>query len=590
MASNKETRNLKLHPMAIYTFIKAQAGTLAKALSESVMNSLDAFSNQVNIGLTETGYVIEDDGMGFNSTQEIYSWFETLGWPHDELPGNHRQWGKFGLGRAQQWAYASNVWHSNGFLMTVDIRKKGLDYELTDVEPRKGTKITGTFYKPLDFAEIQRVERELRDLVRYVTPMVTFNGSIINKDPALEEWTFVTDDAYVRVDEKSHQASIYNGGILVNHFQKRRFDFAGVVVTKPNAMLHLNVARNEILEAECEAWPRIRKTLPKMEDSGTASKAKKLTAKELRRLTERLVSQVHSGVLKLEEAMTELPSLVTTVYGRSVPFYDLGRAGCYRPVVFVPKGDEFGKRLSQLRNALVLSTETLDLWGCKTPEAFRDLLIAQGKQDHGRRFDAKAMCTHPWTCDAKALFPSMAGERTELPVNKLTPREKAVCIALNCNARYLTKELFPLLEAAGITLREHAQYLPIAFGDSPADIAWLSGTGGSLIVRRGDAVREMEGGTTRLLTHIIACLREALKDRLGERTDELLMKLFATTNALGSFTLNAMARFVSECQKRDLALPEKHLVDLGNAGVVSVDKDGSQPATAEVVELARAAA
>lgn len=587
MASNKETRNLKLHPMAIYTFIKAQAGTLAKALSESVMNSLDAFGTHVNITLTDTGYVIEDDGMGFNSTQEIYSWFETLGWPHDELPGNHRQFGKFGLGRAQQWAYASNVWHSNGFLMTVDIQKTGLDYVLTEVSPRKGTKITGTFYKPLDFAEIQRVERELRDLVRYVTPVVVFNGSIINKDPALEEWTFVTDDAYVRVDEKGHQASIYNGGILVNHFQKRRFDFAGIVVTKPDAMLHLNVARNEILEAECEAWPRIRKTLPKMEDSGTASKAKKLTAKEQRILTQRLVSQVKAGVLNLQEAMAELPSLVTTVYGRSVPFYDLGRAGCYSPVVFVPKGDEFGKRLSQLRKALVLNAETLELWDCDTPEAFRDLLIALGKDD-SRLFDAKEMCTHPWTRDAKALFPSMAGERIELPVSKLTPREKAVCIALNCNARYLTKDLPPLLEAVDIKLRGYSQYLPIEFGDSPGQIAWLSDTD-KLIVRRAEAVREMEGGTPRLLTHIIACLREALKERLGERTDEVLMKLFATSGALGQFTLNAMARYVSECQKRDLALPEKHLVHLGIAGVVSSEEDGTQQVTADVVQLPEAA-
>lgn len=588
MASNKETRNLKLHPMAIYTFIKAQAGTLAKALSESVMNSLDAFSTQVNITLTETGYVIEDDGMGFNSTQEIYSWFETLGWPHDELPGNHRQFGKFGLGRAQQWAYASNVWHSNGFLMTVDIQKKGLDYELTEVAPRKGTKITGTFYKPLDFAAIQRVERELRDLVRYVTPMVTFNGAIINKDPALEEWTFVTDDAYVLVDQKSHQASIYNGGILVGHFQKHRFDFAGVVVTKPNAMLQLNVARNEILEAECESWPRIRKTLPKMEDR-TSSKVKKLTAKEQRVLAERLVNQVKSGVLSLADAMMELPTLVTTVLGRSVPYYDLGRAGRYSPVVFVPKGDEFGKRLSQLRRALVLSAETLELWGCKTPEEFRELLIEQGQQDHGRRFDATAMRAHAWTCDAKALFPSMAAERIELPVRKLTPREKAVCIALSSNARYLTKDLLPLLEAAGITLRKHGHYLPIEFGDSPANIAWLSDTG-LLVIRKADAVREMEGGTSRLLTHIVACLREALLDRLGERTDELLMKFFVTTNALGFFTLNAMGRFVSECQKRDLALPEKHLLDLGNAGVASGEEGGSQPTTAEVVELNRAAA
>jgi hypothetical protein len=570
MTNIAEVRNLKLHPMAIYTFIKGQAGSLAKALSESVCNSLDAFATTVKITLTSSGYVVEDDGMGFNSVQEIYSWFETLGWPHDDMPGNHRQWGHYGLGRAQAWAYASNVWHSNQFLMRVDVQKKGLDYELEEVAPRKGTRIAGTFYKPLSFSELKHLENELRGLVKYVGGIVSLNDEVLNTDPASEDWTFETADAFVRIDPKAHQLALYNGGVLVNHFWKGRYRCTGVIVTKAAGMLRLNVARNEVLENECEAWARIRKTLPDMTASKSAdSSKKKLTARELRSLATQLVAQVKAGELSFEKALGQLPSLLTSVYGRSVPYYDLIRTRYACPVVFVPKSDEFGKRLSQLRLATTISLESLQTWGCTTVDEFRDLVIASsngaGVRLGGTALDAEALRAVPWTDEPKARFASLAADRLVIPFNMLTEAEKAANVAISSNARYLTKELMPLLEGAGDRLTK-SDYISIEFGDCPAKAAWLSDSN-SLVLRRVDATRELAAGATRLMSHISLCLREAFQEKLGNaRADEVLMQLFTTTQSLGSFTLNTMGRYVTECTKRKLPMPGKHLVQLEAAG------------------------
>ncbi|KWU24738.1 ATP-binding protein [Burkholderia cenocepacia] len=568
MTNIAEVRNLKLHPMAIHTFIKAQAGSLAKALSETVMNSLDAFATTVKVTLMSHGYVVEDDGMGFNSVQEIYSWFETLGWPHDELPGNHRTFGIFGLGRAQAWAYADNTWHSNGFLMRVDVQKKGLDYELEEVEPRKGTKIVGNFYKPLSFAELKQLEQELRELVKYVSGLVSINDEIVNIDPVSEDWTFETDDAYVRIDPKAHNLIVYNGGVLVNQFWKNRYNCTGVIVTKQAGMLRLNVARNEILVNECEAWARIKATLPVMATKSSTPSKTKLSAKELRKRSEELVAQVKADELSFEEALSQLPSLLTSVYGRSVPYYDLVRTRYSCPIAFVPKSDEFGKRLSQLRLATTISTETLDTWGCKTPDEFREMVIASNRSAGLRRgesqIDADALRAVQFTAEPQVLFASLASDRLIMPFNQLTDAEKAACIAMASNARYLTSELLPILEAIGIKLVKSA-YLPIEFGDCPGQTAWLSDSN-TLVLRRSDAAREMAGGATRLLAFISFCLREALKEKVGAQTDEMLMTHFTTTQGLGRFTLNTMGRYVTECQKRGLPMPAKHLVQMEAAG------------------------
>ena len=81
-ATDAERRSFRMDPALLWSVIKSQAGTLAKALLELVMNSIDAGASQVSITLTGTRLKVEDDGRGFQSRTEVTSWFETFGTPH----------------------------------------------------------------------------------------------------------------------------------------------------------------------------------------------------------------------------------------------------------------------------------------------------------------------------------------------------------------------------------------------------------------------------------------------------------------------------------------------------------------------------
>jgi hypothetical protein len=124
MQTNKEKRQLSVHPAIIFDLIKGQAGSLGKAVLECVMNSVDSGSTRVTVDITNRGVNIQDDGRGFQSRKEIEDWFEVFGFPHEE--GDGRIYGKFGIGRGQLWSFCSTIWRTNTFEMSVDIKKSGL--------------------------------------------------------------------------------------------------------------------------------------------------------------------------------------------------------------------------------------------------------------------------------------------------------------------------------------------------------------------------------------------------------------------------------------------------------------------------------
>ena len=56
-----ETLDFRIHPKLLLDVIQRQAGTLAKAILEGVMNGIDAKCKQVKITLTEGKVTIVDD-------------------------------------------------------------------------------------------------------------------------------------------------------------------------------------------------------------------------------------------------------------------------------------------------------------------------------------------------------------------------------------------------------------------------------------------------------------------------------------------------------------------------------------------------
>lgn len=553
-----EIRQLSLHPLAIHTFIKAQAGSLGKALSEAVMNSIDAFASNVDITLNANGFEISDDGKGFQSREEIEAWFETLGFPHDD--GNHRVYGKFGMGRAQMWAFARTTWESTRFVMHVDVKAKGLDYTLDEVSPGiKGTVIKGEFYEPMPFARLTAVEMELENLVKYVPGLITLNGRPISKDPSTEKWDLETKEAWMRFDKSMHSLDVYNGGVLVAHFPRYRFRCTGVVITKPSYTLSLNVARNDILEAECPVWPNVAKHFPK-EEKAAATPARERAP---RRKLEEVAREIKAGIRDLEEAVKDYPELFISVHGRTIALRDLqGRYGLSRPVVITPKGDDFGKRLSKLKRALVVSKETLELFGLSTAAELKALVRgplaaeAATARNGWATNRLNAFDQSIWSDTPETLFADLKSGKNVLATAELDDASKAVQIAWRRNLQLLryamSRQKLP---------SERLQQ--VALGDCPSRLGWL-GAGNELVLRQKEAVAAMNKPFSEFMRYCTEVLHEVFTQDMemseAQGRSELL-KLMTADDSFSRFVISTCASHVRQLRESNLPLPRTRLAD-----------------------------
>src|SRR6266436_3542027 len=71
-----ERRRFRMHAQLLYDVILRQAGSLAKAFLEGVMNSVDAHASYVDLWLNEDRGLLVDDGEGFKNRREVEDWFE----------------------------------------------------------------------------------------------------------------------------------------------------------------------------------------------------------------------------------------------------------------------------------------------------------------------------------------------------------------------------------------------------------------------------------------------------------------------------------------------------------------------------------
>jgi hypothetical protein len=262
-----EERNFTVHPHILYSIIQNQAGTLAKALLEGVMNSIDAGASRISVQLDNEGFSLNDDGRGFQSREEILNWFEQFGTPHEE---GDAIYGRFRMGRGMLMAFAVNTWRTGVFQMDVDIKGRGLDYKLTEKRYAvKGCRVDGKLYESLSQSALDEVVTEFTALVRYAQIPVVLNGRVISKQPELQSWDMVTDDAYIKTT-RTGDLMVYNLGVLVRSYPQWHFGCGGVAVTKES--LEVNFARNDIITHKCKVWRRISEHLKSINLKKIASK------------------------------------------------------------------------------------------------------------------------------------------------------------------------------------------------------------------------------------------------------------------------------------------------------------------------------
>lgn len=409
----QEKRTIQAGSELIFHMIYSQAGSLEKALAEYVMNSADAGATEAALNIDLDGFSFSDDGIGFKSQAEIEGFFETLAFKHTD---GDRQYGRYGLGRAQSWAFCSTKWRTGEFLMDVDVKRKGLDYLLSSNLPRiKGCQIDGTFYEKLLPSDLNNVTRNLEELIRYMPIPVRINGEIVSKNPEAEKWDIETDDAYIKL-RSTGDLAVYNQGVLVKKFSGHQYSTGGVVVSKSN--LTLNVARNDILQAQCKVWPRIRRHLSEI----GAEKTKKNT-----KLKDHERQFLAARFLAGDETYESIKSIkfIPDVKGRMMSLEQLAR---HKSFTIAPEsGSRVGERIMNQKLELVLDPSVVSLFLANSPEEMADRLAK--------------MSLYPHTLNVSRIqlkfskfedFESLISDVHELlDAKKITSREKAALKALS---------------------------------------------------------------------------------------------------------------------------------------------------------------
>jgi hypothetical protein len=363
-----ERRSLKAHADLILQVIKRQAGTLAKAVMEGVMNAIDAGATTIQIQLKPDRLIITDNGKGFDSADHIKDVFEVFGSPHEmneEGISVDAKFGTYRIGRGQLFAFGVNEWKSNTFKMTTDINGLGLAYDLSvGQSPRLGCEITVQLYEKLSMRDVQQTTDEVTKLCRYVIPTLTVNGVNIARDPAGMKWDVVTDDAYIskKVSESRWRygsgLDVYQQGVFVETIPASEYGLEGTIVIKQ--AVQVNFARNQVIRS-CKRWKKIAALL---RDTGTkdAVQKVKLDVHKARSFIQNFVSkdidyQTFRNVQCLPDvrgrmwSMDQLDKLSRSKSSTS-PVY--ANALGHIPVGFGPRNCRDGDRVIQNGKALVL--------------------------------------------------------------------------------------------------------------------------------------------------------------------------------------------------------------------------------------------
>lgn len=402
-----ERRRFKMHPDLLWSIIKSQAGTIEKALTEACMNSIDAGASRCEIQITETGYRVADDGKGFTSKKEIDEFFDTFGTPHKE--GDAR-YGRFRMGRGQLFSFGRSRWYSSDFMMDVDIKAKGLEYDFKeDKRVVRGCVIQGTWYKPLTSAELIEITHSLAKLVAWAEIPIIINGKQVNKLPSQKKWQIETDEAYIDIKETGDLA-VYNQGVLVNRYWSGRFGVSGLVVSK--RPLNVNFARNDILVSECAVWKAIKKEL----DKANKEKVTKASLSDAER--DGLAMSFLRGEMDYREVRSA--TLLLDAKKRRKRLSELENA---KFLTCPGESDRLAiaEKIHESKAAYVLDKETLDRFDVKTVQELIGLIKDRVKGTWFENYYANLQ-----EIDFQSLAQNFTGEHDFLDPKKLSPHQKAL--------------------------------------------------------------------------------------------------------------------------------------------------------------------
>ena len=496
---NAEKRTFGMHPNLLFDVILRQAGSLEKAILEGVMNAIDANATKCEITLSPHQFIIEDDGRGIQTKKEIEEFFETFGTPHED---GDAVYGRFRMGRGQMMAYGRNIWRSRQFEMDVDIKKHGLDYQLTEHnEILEGTTITTKLYTAIAPSELQHIKTQLKKFIAYAQIPVFLNGEQFSTPPQHEKWDFEDEFAYYKLTSDRNLLSVYNLGVLVSSNSASYYGMGGTVVSKK--ALEVNFARNDV-QSSCPIFTRI-KAFVKRQTTNKTKKSTKLTDAERTTLTREFLA----GTLSAEELLKI--RVLTDVNGRNWPLGKLAKIKRQfsSRLALSDRGNQFFETAQQRGYAFVIDQSTLERFGTTSLEQFKNQILAGIhnclQNDHRR--------SYAWDADNLAIFMKndcilsngsdlkglISEDKIPLREKDLTPEQKLILTALNFSMRILVQILNQInYEDQTFQRRE------IFLGKSDTALAWTDGTSSIWIDReRAKLIRNGYSGANMIAMDLL---------------------------------------------------------------------------------------
>lgn len=357
-----EVCEFAMDPGLLHAMVQRQAGSLVKAICELVMNSVDAGATRVDITLTENSVRVVDDGKGIQSREEVAENFAKFGRPQTAEELARKTYGQFRIGRCQAFAYGRNVWRTGPFELRVDMKTRGLAFELDDAEPQDGCDIVIELYEPVQWG-VTSAMRDLSRAVAWVAIPVWLNGALISTNPHTSEWDITTDDAYMSLRPSADELVVYNQGIRVCSMGTAAFGVGGIVCSR--SRLSVNFARNELMD-DCPVWRRIHAVL-------TAHAATFVCRKSRLTVAERKAALSRAGAGKL----ADWAGLKLFELGDSsmVSLEQLVRLLVATPrLTIADAGDTQADYLHLRKLAVCVTKETAETFGAYYPSSLRQKL------------------------------------------------------------------------------------------------------------------------------------------------------------------------------------------------------------------------
>lgn len=364
----KERRKFGVHPAIILTLIREQAGTVSKAVAELIMNSVDAGATRIDIEIDADRFSITDNGKGFASREEIESFFENFGTPHE--PGD-AYFAKFRIGRGQIMSYARTTWRSGLFQMEVDLKDAETDaaYDLITLnQSSPGCKIEGEFYQHAMFSSGWGGFCGLIWLFKYLPVPVYLNGKQANNLPQNTEWDHEDEVAWYSFVPNTESMHLFNRGVFVESIDARTFGMGGTIVSKQP--LRVNMARNAVVRHLCQTWQRINLEVNER-FTFRLEKAKKLSEVELSKLFIDLSQDCKVDYVARAKILAIRG--VKDVSGSTVTVSDLLRARCY--TIYDGQHSMIAERVQATGRAFVLARSMLQCLNHDTRTHHSDSLL-----------------------------------------------------------------------------------------------------------------------------------------------------------------------------------------------------------------------